>query len=303
MSRTSTGSSSPREVPPGIPHRPAEVDEVLQTLAVRPSRRFGQSFLTDPFVADAEVALLAAPSGTPVLEIGGGLGILTEALVRRGTGPLTVVEREPAFAAWLRTQFGDRVRVVESDALEVEIDPSAYVIGNLPYSTGTPILRRVLRSGAPRFVGMLQREVVDRLAAAPRSKSYGRLTIETALYGTVELYRSVPSASFHPAPEVESRLFAFQRRPGPLPVRSVERLEGAVATLFSARRKQLGNLLGRLLPGGIDPEEIARDAGWPSTWRTQRPEELDPAAFFRLAEVLDARLVRRSRAPSPPPPR
>ncbi len=301
MSRTSTGSSSPPDEPPGIPHRPAEIDETLQTLGVRPSRRFGQSFLTDPFVADAEVALLRAPPGTPVLEIGGGLGVLTEALIRRGISPLTVVEREPALVAHLRRRFGERVRVVPGDALEFPMEPGSHVIGNLPYSVGTPILQRVWRSGATRFVGMLQREVVDRLSAAPRSKSYGRLTIEAALYGTIEPYRVVPSSAFHPAPEVESRIFAFQRRPGPLPVRSVERLERSVATLFSARRKQLGNLLGRLLPGGIDPDAIAAEALWPEGWRTQRPEELEPEAFFRLAEVLEDRVGRR--APAAPPPR
>ncbi len=303
MSRTSTASSSLPDLPVGIPQRPAEIDAILQSLAVRPSRRFGQSFLTDPFVADAEVALLGAPSGVPVVEIGGGLGILTEALLRRGTAPLTVVEREPAFAAYLRRQFGDRIQVMEADAGAIEIGPSSYVVGNLPYSVGTPILQRIWRSGVPRFVGMLQREVVERLAAAPRSKSYGRLTIEAALYGRVELYRVVPSSAFHPAPEVESRIFAFQRRDGPLPVRSVERLERTVATLFSARRKQLGNLVGRLLPGGIDPGEIAEEALWPEGWRTQRPEELEPEAFFRLADVLEGRLARRPPAPRPPPSR
>jgi 16S rRNA (adenine1518-N6/adenine1519-N6)-dimethyltransferase len=302
VSRTSTASSSLPDPVPGIPHRPVEIDQTLQALGLRPSRRFGQSFLTDPFVADAEVALLMAPPGTPVVEIGGGLGVLTEALLRRGIAPLTVVEREPAFARYLHRQFGDRIRVVEADALSFDIDPAALVIGNLPYSVGTPLLEHVWRSGVARFVGMLQREVVDRLSAAPRSKAYGRLTIEAALYGTVEPYRLVPSSAFHPTPEVESRMFAFQRRAGPLPVRSVERLDRAVAALFSARRKQLANLLGRLLPGGIDPDEIARAADWPEGWRTQRPEELEPAAFFRLVEVLEDRRMRRRPDPGVPPP-
>ena len=300
MSRTSTASSSLPDGFPGVPHRPEEVDRALKGLGVRPSRRLGQSFLVDPFVADAEAALLEAAPGTPVVEIGGGLGILTEALVRRGVDPLTVVEPAPALAGFLRARFGDRIRVEEADALTVDLDPSARIVGNLPYSVGTPILQRVFRSGCVRFVGMLQREVVDRLAAAPRSKSYGRLTIEAALYGTIEPYRLVPSAAFHPAPEVESRLFVFARRAGPLPVRSVERLESAVSTVFSARRKQLGNLLGRLLPGGVDPDEVAREAGWEPGWRRQRPEELAPDAFFRLADVLERRLGGRGDRPPRP---
>ena len=97
MSRTSTGSSS-HDDRGGVPTDARSVERVLTELGVRPARRLGQSFLIDPFVADAEASLLGATPGQPVVEVGGGLGILTDALVRRGVRPLTVLEPDPRLA-------------------------------------------------------------------------------------------------------------------------------------------------------------------------------------------------------------
>ena len=259
----------------------------MAALGVRPSRAWGQSFLTDPFVADAEAALVEVAAGRPVVEIGGGLGVLTAALLRRGIGPLTVLERDPRLAGFLRSTFGDRIRVVVGDALLVELPPAECVVGNLPYSVGTPILVRVLERRTPRVVFLIQREVAERLAATPGSKQYGRLALLARLYGTVELYRTVPAAAFTPVPEVESRVGVHVARSGALPVSSVATFERVVRTLFSSRRKQLGNLLPRLAGRDGDPSRLARAAGWPPDWSTLRPEQLPPEAFFALTQTLE----------------
>ena len=292
MSRTSTASSSRREPrPPAgpVPHRAEEVEAALGRLRVTPSKGRGQSFLVDPFVADAEAALLASPPGTPALEIGGGLGILTEALLRRGVAPLTVVERDPALASFLARTFGDRAAVVTGDARTIDLPPVQRAAGNLPYSVATPILLRLLARRIPRIVVLLQREVAERIAAPPGGRSYGRLSIVARLYGEPELFRSVGPEAFWPRPEVESRLVVHTARPGPLPVPSVPRFELAVRTLFSARRKQLGNLLPRLVASRSDAARLAARAGWPDDWATRRPEELAPEAFFALARALGTR--------------
>jgi 16S rRNA (adenine1518-N6/adenine1519-N6)-dimethyltransferase len=276
-----------RAAPPefGVPERPEEIRRTLAALGVRPSRSWGQSFLTDPFVADAEAALAEVSPGQAVVEIGGGLGILTAALLRRRIGPLTVLERDPRLAGFLRSTFGDRIRVVVGDALEVELPTADCVLGNLPYSVATPILVRLLERRTPRVVFLIQREVAERLAAAPGSKNYGRLALLARLYGTVELYRTVPAGAFAPVPEVESRLGVHVAREGPLPVSSIATFERVVRTLFSSRRKQLGNLLPRIAAG--DASRWARDAGWPPDWATLRPEQLPPEAFFALSRNLD----------------
>ena len=301
MSTTSTASSSRRSVDRGpfpVPERPAEIRAALEKLGVRPSKGWGQSFLTDPFIADAEAALVGVPPGRPVVEIGGGLGILTAALVRRGLRPLTVVERDARLAEHLRTVFGDRVTVLEGDALEVRLPSADVVVGNLPYSAATPILLAQFARRVPRVVFLVQDEVARRLAAGPSSKEYGRLSIITQLYGSVELYRTVPPGAFSPVPEVTSRLGVHVARTGALPVPSVPDFESLTRTLFSARRKQLGNLLPRVVPSEEAADRLAASAEWPSDWRHLRPENLPPEAYFALGRAFrDA-----SRASGPPRP-
>jgi len=253
---------------------------------VRPSKEWGQSFLTDPFVADAEAALVELPPGRPVVEVGGGLGILTAALLRRRIGPLTVIERDPRLARFLSTTFGSRIRVVRGDALTVPLPSAEAVVGNLPYSVATPLLLRLFAAGTPRVVFLVQREVAERLAAGPGSKQYGRLSIIAQLYGSLELFRVVGPDAFTPRPAVESRIAVHVARGEPLPVPSVPALEEILRRLFSSRRKQLSNLLPRVTPPGEDPGDLASRAGWPDDWARSRPEDLAPSAFFALARIL-----------------
>ena len=292
MSRTSTVSSSLRERAAGVPvvpERPGAVVATLKDLGVRPSKRWGQSFLTDSFVADAEAALVELPPGRPVVEVGGGLGILTAALVRRGLGPLTVVEKDGRLAEYLRSTFGDRINVVREDALTWPLPPVDCVVGNLPYSVATPLLVRLWEARVPRVVALVQREVAERLAAGPGSKQYGRLAIVARLYGSVELFRTVGPEAFTPRPDVQSRILVHVARDGPLPVPSVPAFESVVRSLFSSRRKQLGNLLPRVTPRGREPGELAAAAGWPADWSRRRPEDFAPELYFALARALSSR--------------
>ncbi len=290
MSTTSTGSLSPRsarsrlDVPP-VPERPEEVERALAALGLRPSRRSGQSFLVDPFLADAVAALAVDADRLPVVEIGGGLGILTAALLRRGA-TVTVVERDPRLAAHLRATFGSRVEVVQGDALELDLPRDRAYAGNLPFASATAILLELFRLRVPRIAAMVQAEVAARLAAGPGSKAYGRLSIVAALYGTVERYQEVPSTAFVPPPEVRAQIVTHTARTGALPVPSVERLETVVRLLFTSRRKQLGNLVPRLGVPAPDLDRAARSAGWPEDWARRRPEELAPEAFFRFVRAL-----------------
>ena len=292
MPTTNTGSLSRRSArdapsPAPVPRTAEEVRSTLGGLGLRPSRAWGQSFLVDPFVADAEAALVEARPGRAVVEIGGGLGLLTAALVRRGVEPLTVVERDPRLAAFLRNSFGPRIRLVEGDALTVPLPDADCVIGNLPFSVGTPILERLLGARTPSIVFLLQKEVTERIASPPGSRQYGRLSIFARLYGSVELHRTVPADAFWPRPEVDGRIAVHRARPGPLPVPSVGELERAVRVLFTGRRKQLGNLLPQLGGSREGAATLAAAAGWPDDWARLRPENLPPESFFALARALE----------------
>jgi 16S rRNA (adenine1518-N6/adenine1519-N6)-dimethyltransferase len=301
VSKTSTGSSSLPEVsgggPPAVPTTAAEVRAELTRLEIRPSRGMGQSFLIDPFVADAEAALVGLPPGHPLSEIGGGLGQLTAALLRRKLGPLTVVERDARLARFLRRTFGERVTVLEGDALELPLPLAEAAVGNLPYSIATPLLLRLFKARVPRVVFLVQDEVARRLGAGPGSKEYGRLSIIAQLYGTVELFRTVPPTAFTPVPEVTSRIGVHVARSGELPVPSVPAFEEMVRRLFSSRRKQLRNLMPRVVRPEGTASRRAAAADWPEAWPSLRPEALPPESYFALARALGA--PARKSEPSP----
>jgi 16S rRNA (adenine1518-N6/adenine1519-N6)-dimethyltransferase len=287
IARTRKRTLAPATVPEEalVPERPEEIRAVLRSLGVVPSRNWGQSFLRDPFVADAEAALVGpGPPGAPVVEIGGGLGVLTAALLRRGLSPLTVVERDRRLANFLAQKFAGRAHVLSADALDIPVETRARYVGNLPYSAATPILLRLMAARVPRIVFLVQREVAERMAAGPGTKVYGRLSIFSQLHGSVELFRTVPAEAFVPQPEVESRLAVFESRSGPLPVPSVPEFERMVQLLFSSRRKQLGNLLPRLA-GHAGANRLAERSGWPDGWARLRPEDLAPDAYFALARA------------------
>lgn len=298
MNRTSIGSSSDRRpaAANAVPAAPEEIDRTLASLGVRPSRAHGQSFLVDPFVADALAAVAFPVGAAPVVEVGGGLGMVTRALLRRGAPELTVLERDPRLARFLRTTFGGAVRVVEADALSFDFPREAIVVGSLPYSIATPLVLDLFRRRVARVAAIVQKEVADRLGAACGSRAYGRPSILARLFGEVELMREIPPAAFYPVPKVASRLFVHRPRAGALPVESVDRLERSVRVLFSSRRKQLGNLLPRLDSRGAGATTVARRAAWPAGWERLRPESLPPEAYFRLERVL-ASLAERTDPP------
>lgn len=294
MSTTNTGSSSARsrtEAPRArlrrARSRPEEVAGALAALGIRPSRRWGQSFLHDPFVVDAEVALLNPAAPEAILEIGGGLGVLTTALLNRGVGSLCVIERDPRLARHLEALVGPQARVVTGDAVDSPWPEVAAVVGNLPFSAAAPILFRVFESRGPRGVFLVQREVAGRLSAGPGSRAFGPLTVKAALYGKVESHQVVPANAFYPEPAVDGQLISFTPRLGPLQVRDPRALDRVVRVLFGARRKQLKHLLPQLTRRPEPAAELAAAARWPDDWPTRRPETLDVEAFFRLAAHLE----------------
>ncbi len=215
-------------------------------------KRFGQHFLVDAALIDQIVRLVAPKPGQALVEIGPGLGALTQPLLER-CGALTVVELDRDLAARWRSRPG--ITVVEADVLRVDFaalaDAAAQplrIVGNLPYNISTPILFHLLPQ-VGRIVDqhfMLQKEVVDRIAAAPGGKDYGRLTVMLQWRYQVEALLDVPPAAFDPPPRVHSAVVGMRPRAAPAEVD--EALLGAlVSAAFSQRRKLLRHSLGRWL--------------------------------------------------------
>jgi 16S rRNA (adenine1518-N6/adenine1519-N6)-dimethyltransferase len=226
-----------------------------------PRKRFGQHFLVDEAIIDAIVREIAPRAGQAMVEIGPGLAALTQPLVER-LGRLTVIEFDRDLAARLRTH--PSLEVIESDVLRVDFADLAQrctagvpatgetaqggrlrVVGNLPYNISTPILFHLL--GFAEVIAdqhfMLQKEVVERMVAAPATGDYGRLSVMLQWRYEMENLLAVPPASFHPPPRVDSAVVRMRPRPVPAPV-DPARLSALVQVAFSQRRKLLRHTLG-----------------------------------------------------------
>ena len=256
-------------------------------MRLRARKRLGQHFLHDPAVIKKLVAAIAPRPDDAMVEIGGGRGALTAPLLER-LERLHVVEIDTQLAEALpgAVAHPERLIVHRADALEFDFAalasaPGALrVVGNLPYNISTPLLFRLLgfRSSINDMHLMLQREVVERMTAAPGGKEYGRLTVMLALWASAQVCFHVGPGAFVPAPRVWSTLVRIvpKRKPD-FAVADEAAFAALVAQLFSMRRKTLGRALkGRLTSAqiaaaGIDP--IAR------------PETLAPADFARLAAL------------------
>jgi 16S rRNA (adenine1518-N6/adenine1519-N6)-dimethyltransferase len=251
-----------------------------------PRKRFGQHFLSDAGIIDAIVREIAPKSGDPMVEIGPGLAALTQPLVER-LGRLTVIELDRDLAARLRSH--GQLSVIESDVLKVDFGalaetmapgrPAALrVVGNLPYNISTPILFHLL-GYAPVIADqhfMLQKEVIDRMVAAPANADYGRLSVMLQWRYEMENVLFVPPESFDPPPRVDSAVVRMVPRAQPAPVQP-ELLEELVQVAFSQRRKLLRHTLGKWLE--------ARQFG--GSFDTQRrAEEVPVAEYVALAQAL-----------------
>jgi 16S rRNA (adenine1518-N6/adenine1519-N6)-dimethyltransferase len=231
-----------------------EIQQVLQERGLRPLKQLGQNFLFDQNLCAwlVQQAVGNTPGDTPVIEIGPGLGALTTGLLERGLRVLAL-EKDRGLADWLRQRFArplatGQFRLVEGDALEtmntLEGD-FPLVLGNLPYNISTPLLLQWIQRSRPphRLFFLLQKEMAQRLAATPRTKEYGAVSVQVQADYKVTLVRTVPASVFYPAPEVASAAVELVRRDDALTEAQRQSLHDLVRGGFSQRRKKLSNLL------------------------------------------------------------
>ncbi len=251
----------------------------------RARKRFGQHFLTDPAVVDAILNSIHATGDDVVVEIGPGHGALTETLARQA-GHLHAIELDRDIAAQLRRRFEERdsVTIHEADALSFDfstLGARLRVVGNLPYNISTPLLFHLLkhRDNILDMHFMLQKEVVDRMAAQPGTKAYGRLGIMLGCYLQIEPLFDVDPQAFEPPPAVTSAVVRLDPLPpGTYEIDDERFLSTLVATAFMQRRKTLRNSLKKLA-GPADFEAVDIDAG-------QRPEQISIADYVALGNHL-----------------
>ena len=245
-------------------------------------RRFGQHFLADRSVVERIVQAIDPRPGEALVEIGPGLGALTVPMLER-CGALTAIELDRDLAARLRRQAG--LAVIEADVLTVDFAALARatgrllrVVGNLPYNISSPILFHLL--GAAEVVAdqhfMLQKEVVERMAATPGGKDFGRLSVMLQWRYAIEALFEVPPESFEPPPRVDSAVVRMTPLAAP-PLVDAALLGEIVSVAFSQRRKLLRHTLGRWLDDrGATPTFDLR----------RRAEEVPVAEYVAMARAL-----------------
>lgn len=268
----------------------------LVRAGLRPRKSRGQNFLSQPALACRIVDAARLAAGEAVLEIGPGLGLLTDAILAAPISHLTLVEVDSRLAAALRERIvtEPRATLIEGDFLELdsrkifsnENEDEAVVLGNLPFNVASAILERLcaMRARISRMVLMFQREVAERIRAAPGSRSYGALSAFTALYWKVTEHFRVAAGSFHPRPKVDAEVLVFDRVRRPLFEDAEEpALLATIRASFTAPRKMMRNSFAGGL--GIPADDAGALLHAAKIDPSARPALLATPDFVRLARI------------------
>jgi 16S rRNA (adenine1518-N6/adenine1519-N6)-dimethyltransferase len=234
----------------------SEIDATLREIRVSPVKTLGQNFLHDQNLARWIVDKAELTAEDYVVEIGPGLGALTQFALDSGARVLAI-EKDRRLADFLRKRFAtDRLEILHADALDFEVrplfaQPRVKLLGNLPYYISSQLLLKFTKYPSPisLWLLMLQKEMARRISAAPGTSDYGALTLIVQLHYRVEYLRTVPSSVFLPQPDVDSAFVRLSpRAPDELPDYDAETFSRVVRRGFSQRRKQLRNLLREEIP-------------------------------------------------------
>ena len=272
---------------------PQVTQHILNRFKLRADKKLGQNFLIDENVVHQIVAAAELSEADTVLEVGPGIGTLTQGLAE-SKARVVAVELDTRLLPVLATTLNgyDNVRVVHGDILQVNImeevgAPSFKVCANLPYYITTPIIFALLEKRLPmeRLVAMVQKEVAERMAAQPGGKEYGALSVAIQYYTEPKIAFIVPPTSFIPAPAVDSAVIVCKRREKP-PVEVCD--EGlffrVVKAAFSLRRKMLSNSLKNM---GIKSERVAKWLELAGVDGKRRAETLSLEDFAKLTNSFN----------------
>ncbi len=264
--------------------------QTIEMIKVRPKKALGQHFLTDLSVAERIAATLDDFRGMPVLEIGPGMGVLTQFLIERGHD-LTVVELDSESVEYLRHEFPAlEGRIIEADFLKMDIkelypDGTKFcVIGNYPYNISSQIFFKILdyRDQVQCCSGMLQREVAERLTAAPGTKSRGILSVLLEAWYDRQYLFTVGEHVFNPPPKVKSGVIKMVRNGATDIGCDPSLFKTVVKTSFGQRRKTLRNSMRPLLPPSTQfPESHGQ-------LLSMRPEQLSVEQFVDLTDMVSS---------------
>lgn len=279
-----------------IPH---QTRRLLTQHGIRLKKSLGQNFITDPQVLEKIVNTAQIQPDTGVIEIGPGMGALTERLADKAK-QVIAIELDQRLIPVLENLFRDQehVRIIQSDALNVDLDQlvkqfkdvkDIYVVANLPYYITSPLLIHLLEQRAPlkRIVVMIQKEVAERLTASPNTKAYGSLSVLAQYYAQVEQAFIVPRHVFVPQPKVDSSVVRFNILPSPsIKVVDEPLFFQLVRASFGKRRKTLVNALYGSFSSSLSKKEIIELLNKAHIEPTRRGETCSLEEFAEITKVF-----------------
>ncbi|MRG27032.1 16S rRNA (adenine(1518)-N(6)/adenine(1519)-N(6))-dimethyltransferase RsmA [Laceyella tengchongensis] len=288
-------------------HKPisARTRELLNAYGLKLKKSLGQNFLTDSHVLSKIIRAAELNKDSGVIEIGPGIGALTERLAEQA-GKVVAVELDQRLVPVLKELFQHQphVEIIHGDALEVDLGAviqehmrdmkTLHVVANLPYYVTSPILIRLLTERYPltNIVIMIQKEVADRLAAKPGTKDYSSLSVLVQYFAEAEEVAKVPSHVFVPRPQVDSAVARLTLRERPaVEVKNEELFFKIVRASFAQRRKTLLNTLHATLFARVDKHQVEAWLNEAGIDPKRRGETLNLEEFATLVEVIDQKLT------------
>jgi 16S rRNA (adenine1518-N6/adenine1519-N6)-dimethyltransferase len=265
--------------------RADQVKAILGSIGKRPTKRLGQNFLLDDSVIKRQVSCASLTPEDTVLEIGPGLGNLTEELLSTGA-KVVAVEQDADFCRFLTKRFGDRIQLVQADAVKAFLPKFNKVVSNLPYQISSPITFKLLGVGFDVAVLMLQREFAQRMVGKPGTSDYGRLSVGVYYRAECEIMFNVSRDSFWPQPKVDSCIVKLVPKSPPFKVADEDVFYRVTLAIFSHRRKMVSNSL-RIDPAvsGMMSEAVVSQLD-SLPYASKRAEELSPEMIGELADAF-----------------
>jgi 16S rRNA (adenine1518-N6/adenine1519-N6)-dimethyltransferase len=258
-----------------------ETSRLIGERNIRPKKSKGQNFLIDERVALRHVNFASIERNDKVLEVGPGLGILTEKLLD-ASGNVTAIELDETLADVINERFGNRLELIRGDALDVQWPPFDCFVSNLPYSISTPVIFKLLDHDFKKAVVMVQKEFAERMVANRGEVDYSRLTVNVYYRAECRILETVPASRFKPRPKVDSALVEITPRKAPFDVKDEETFFKVVDAGFLHRRKKIRSALRT---EGI---VVSEDASIP--FLDDRMEILSPEEIGELSDkIFDGR--------------
>ena len=278
---------------------PRNTIEILQKYHFNFQKKFGQNFLIDPTVLDRIIRAARITKEDCVLEIGPGIGTMTQYLAE-SAGSVVAVEIDQNLIPILKETLAeyDNVSIINDDILKVDLNKIVEeknggrpikVVANLPYYITTPIIMGLFEKQVPlqSITIMVQKEVADRMQVGPGTKDYGALSVAVQYYAKPEIVANVPPNCFIPRPNVGSAVIRLTKyEQPPVTVRDVDRMFAIIRASFNQRRKTLVNGLGNAPELGLSKERVAHALEEMQLSPTVRGEALTLAQFARLSDLL-----------------